>query len=113
MNRKGSGMIVGVLVVIVVIGVVVFLGSKVMRTIPTTNETAPTPSTSRGDIDRSGMVDESDRMLVRGQLGCTKTQVCWNKVIGKTRDGDNPIYTSDLDLNKDGAITQADLDLVK
>ena len=112
MNRKANGMIIGLLVVLVILGVVGYFGSMLMRVSPTST-VKPTPAANKGDIDRSGAADEEDRMMIQKQLGCTKAQVCWNKTIGKTKDGDNPLYVFDLDLNGDGSITQADSDLVK
>lgn len=73
-----------------------------------------TPQTKTiGDINRDGVVDAVDRNYIISSLNCSSTQPCWNKVIGKTSDGDNPIYVFDLDLNKDMVINQKDLDLVK
>jgi len=105
-------MIIGLVVVVVIIGVVGFVGSQLMKTTPTATIT-PTTAANKGDIDRSGIADESDRMMVQKQLGCEKAQPCWNTTIGKTKDGDNPLYVFDLDLNSDGTISQADADLVK
>ncbi len=111
MNRKANG-IVGVMIALVILGIVGFLGSRLLK--GTSTETIiPTSAPNIGDIDRSGVADESDRMMIRGQMGCVKDQPCWNKTVGKTKDGDNPLYTFDLDLDKDGSITQKDIDLVK
>jgi len=87
-------------------------GSRLLRPSPTMYLT-PTPPVHPGDIDRSGTVDSVDGEYVRSNLGCRSSNPCWQKVIGKTKDGDNPIYTSDVDLNKNGIIDQADLDMVK
>ena len=111
MKRKANGMVIGILALVIILGLGGFLATKLLRSAPQST-VAPTPTASRGDIDRSGTVDETDKMMVRSHIGCISTQPCWNTTIGKTKDGDNPIYVFDLDLNKDGAITQADLDLV-
>jgi hypothetical protein len=112
MNKKGQGMIIVLLVVIVIIGVVGYIGSRMMKPAPTA-QIVPTQAINKGDIDRSGAADEEDRIMIRKELGCIKTQPCWNKTIGKTKDGDNPLYVFDLDLDADGSITQKDIDLVK
>lgn len=112
MNGKTNAVLI-ILSGIVIVCMLVFFGSKLLRPAPSTIGITPTPSPNQGDIDRSGNVDEEDKILVRAHVGCSKKESCWNSVIGKTKDGDNPIYVFDLDLNKDGAITQADLDLVK
>lgn len=111
MYRKANGMIIG-LVLLALLGVIGYFGSQFMKTTPTTT-ISPTPSANKGDINRSGVADEEDRIMVRKQLGCLKNQPCWNTTIGKTKDGDNPLYVFDLDLNQDGSITQADVELVK
>lgn len=64
---------------------------------------------AKKDINRDGKVDEFDRSLVRNKLNCTTEQSCWREQVGKTADGDNPIYTYDLDINGDGTITDADI----
>ena len=112
MNRKANGMVVGILVVLVLLGIGGFVAVQLMKTSPM-NTSSPTPVANIGDIDRSGAADEGDRMMVQKQIGCDKAQVCWNTTIGKTKDGDNPLYVFDLDLDKDGTISQKDVDLVK
>ena len=112
MNRKANGMIVGILVGVIILGIGGYLGMQLMKPIPSPS-LVPTPTINSADIDRSGAADEEDKILVRRQLGCVTNQPCWNKTVGKTKDGDNPIYTFDLDLDKDGAITQKDVDTVK
>lgn len=112
MNRKANGLVVGLLVVVVILGLVGFIGSQLMKSTPQAT-VAPTASLNKGDIDRSGAADEGDRMMIQAHVNCLKTEPCWNTTIGKTKDGDNPLYVFDLDLNQDGSITQADTDLVK
>lgn len=112
MNRNANGMIMGLVLVIVIIAIVGFVGARLMKTTPTAT-IQPTVSQNKGDIDRSGAADEEDKRLVRASLDCLKSQPCWNTTIGKTKDGDNPLYVFDLDLDGDGTITQADIDLVK
>jgi len=111
-NKKGNGMLVVLLVVVIILGALGYLGSLLLHPIPST-KIIPTPAVNIGDIDRSGAADEEDRLLVRNHLGCIKSQPCWNTTVGKTKDGDNPLYVFDLDLNKDGSISQADIDLIK
>ncbi|MCX6731353.1 MAG: hypothetical protein NTZ55_05910 [Candidatus Roizmanbacteria bacterium] len=112
MIRKGSGILVGAIIAVVVLGLLGYFGSFLVRTAPST-KLVPTPAVNIGDIDRSGFADETDRTMVRSHIGCTNSQPCWNTTIGKTKDGDNPLYVFDLDLNKDRSITQADIDMVK
>ncbi|MFH0773413.1 MAG: dockerin type I domain-containing protein [bacterium] len=112
MNRNGNGMVIGILVAVLILGMLGYLGTLLLHPAPTKTIT-PTPAVNRGDIDRSGSADDGDRMMIRKQMGCVQGQPCWNSVVGKTKDGDNPLYVFDLDLNKDGSITQADIDLVK
>lgn len=112
MNRKANGMIIGLLVIVVILAGLGFVGSQLMKTTPSAT-IQPTVSQNKGDIDRSGTADEEDKRLVRGHLDCLKSQPCWNTTIGKTKDGDNPLYVFDLDLNGDGFISQPDIDLVK
>jgi len=111
MNRKANGMVLG-LVILVLLGIVGYIGFKFIKTTPTAT-VSPTPLANKVDINRSGVADEEDRIMVRKQVGCLKDQPCWNATVGKTKDGDNPLYVFDLDLNQDGSITQADVDLVK
>lgn len=113
MNKRGSiGLIVGI-----VVGLVLLAGGYMA--VRTLLRPAPSPSTtttftnSPGDIDRSGSADEEDKRLFTGYDGCAKDQPCWNQTVGKTKDGDNPIYVSDLDLNADGMISTSDIELVK
>lgn len=111
MNRNANGMVIG-LVVVLILGVLGYGGSLLMRPAPS-GKMAPTPVVNKADIDRSGAADEGDRQMIMGSLNCTKTDACWNTTIGKTKDGDNPLYVFDLDLDGDGVITQSDVDLVK
>jgi hypothetical protein len=111
MNKKANGMIVGIIIAVVVLGVLGYLGSFLLRPAPSANA-SPTPAINFADIDRSGTADAEDAQLIRSHLDCEKSQPCWNTTIGKTKDGDNPLYVFDLDLNKDGKIDQADLGMV-
>lgn len=65
-----------------------------------------------GDINDNGTIDNTDVQIVRDHIGCSKTDSCWGDVIGKTLSGDNPIYTSDLDLNSDGTVSELDAEIV-
>jgi len=76
-------------------------------------EEKPVFTYKKGDINRDERVDQLDFMYIRNADGCRQTDSCWNKVVGKTSDGDNPIYVSALDLNKDGVINKKDLDLAQ
>ncbi len=78
-----------------------------------TNLSPPPSNYKRADINQDGVVDATDAEIVRENIGCSKTKSCWNKVVDYTLSGHNPIYASDLDLNGDGVISQADVDLVK
>ena len=62
----------------------------------------------RGDINRDGSVNTDDAELIRKASPCNHVDPCWNKVVGKTRDGDNPIYTFDLDINHDDNVNELD-----
>lgn len=65
-----------------------------------------------GDVNHDSKVDSSDQQLVQITTGCKKIDTCWNRVVGKTIDGENPIYASDLDLNQDGLIDLNDYNLI-
>jgi hypothetical protein len=65
-----------------------------------------------GDINDNGTIDNTDVQMVRDKIGCDFAQSCWGEVIGKTLSGDNPIYTSDLDLEKDDKIDESDVKFV-
>jgi hypothetical protein len=65
-----------------------------------------------GDINDNGIIDNTDVQIVRDHMGCKKNDLCWGDVIGKTLSGDNPIYTSDLDLNQDGIVDEQDAQVV-
>ncbi len=78
------------------------------RTVP-----SPTPYYKAEDINQDGTVDAVDENYINTHMGCANGSQCWNKVIGKTLSGDNPIYTSDMDLNHNNTIDQGDLDMIK
>lgn len=73
---------------------------------------APQDTRIPEDINVDGAVTGVDQQLVNASVGCAIGDLCWNEVIGKTLEGDNPIYASDLDLNGDGAITDEDVAMV-
>lgn len=119
MKSGENGNTAVVLLVIVVIAGVV--GSAIFFMMPKTAAPAQQMRQDRvsvgesrpiGDINDDGSVTVVDVQLVRGQVGCTSESECWNTVVGKTLSGDNPIYTSDLDLDGDGSITDADAEIV-
>ncbi|MBI1862563.1 hypothetical protein HYS00_00410 [Candidatus Microgenomates bacterium] len=64
------------------------------------------------DINHDGAVNDPDAFLIHRNLGCKSTDKCWKERVGLTNNSDNPIYASDLDLNHDNQVTQADADLV-
>jgi len=111
MNKKANGMIIGIVIAVVVLGVLGYLGSFLLRP-ATSTKVMPTPAVNFADIDRSGTVDAEDVQLVTSHINCEKSQQCWNTTIGKTKDGDNPLYVFDLDLNKDGKIDEADSGMI-
>ena len=104
--------VVYVLILVAVLALVfVLISSKNKSTVKT-----PTPtgiSSNIADINRDGRVDAVDKNFITSSMNCAKNASCWNKVVGKTSDGDNPIYASDLDLNHDGLVDQSDLNLIK
>ena len=103
-KERGSAVIIIVaLMIIILLGVGVagfFLKSSPQST----------PSTKlKGDINRDGGIDAEDADLVRKTSPCNHAFECWNKVVGKTKGGDNPIYASDLDLNHDDNVNELDI----
>lgn len=103
--------------IIVVIGLVLMFiaGSYVFKKL-----SAPAPvnyqasvSYKKEDLNKDGKVDSVDEAIVTKQFGCQRNNPCWNKVIGKTLSGDNPIYASDLDMNGDGVIDLLDIQQMK
>ncbi|NTU47325.1 hypothetical protein HGA88_06925 [Candidatus Roizmanbacteria bacterium] len=106
-----SALICIFLIILVVSGALLYTSNQ--NTIPQTKTSEPiTPGlavTVPGDIYRDGKVSPQDIMIIKQHLGCKKTDPCWTKVIGKTHDGDNPFYGSDLDVNGDGKIDEADI----
>jgi hypothetical protein len=114
--------VVGVLslvFVVAIIGLGIFIfAPHAPAPLPAVQTTAPAPADSTGslatgypmgDINRDNKVDFADQQLIKSSIGCQKSNPCWTKVVGKTLDGDNPIYASDLDLNGDGIISAIDL----
>jgi len=112
MNRKANGVGIGIILVLALLGIGGFAATQLIKTTPT-NIPSPTSTINSGDIDRSGAADEGDKIMIQKQIGCNNIQTCWNTTIGKTKDGDNPIYVFDLDLDTDGTISQKDVELVK
>lgn len=113
MKRKGSMAIIGGIIVLAVCIVLGYVAMKTLLRPAPMSGTKTTFTNAASDIDRSGTTDESDRQLVQSHVGCTSTLPCWSMVVGKTKDGDNPIYTSDLDMDKDGSITTNDVAQIK
>ena len=101
-NERGSAVIIIITLIIVIlvgVGVVGFF----MKSSPQTE------TKLKGDINRDGKIDAEDAELVRKASPCNHAFECWKKVVGKTKDGDNPIYTSDLDLNHDDNVNELDI----
>lgn len=96
---------------IVITGTSIYVITSFVRKSSTKSSTSQSTVNKKSphDINRDGRVDELDRNMVRTAIGCKKTDDCWNKSVGKTLDGDNPLYTFDLDLNADGEISNTDI----
>lgn len=100
------------LVLLIAIAVVAFIYRSSSSSKKTTIDNRP--SFAKGDINKDGKVDVMDSEIIRNNLGChSGILACWSRLVGKTVEGDNPIYTSDLDLNGDGKIDDADMVLAK
>lgn len=114
-HEQGSvGVVVGGVVFVLLLAALSFFFLSGMGKSPNSSvaTVVPTSAPLTGDIDKSGVADDSDKLLIRGQLGCKKEDPCWKKTVGKTVEGDNPLYAFDLDLDKDGVISQKDMDMV-
>jgi hypothetical protein len=102
-------------IIIAVLALLVFFGSSLLQKLlspaPTVNQASITYK--KEDINKDEKIDQSDMDIVIKQLSCQKADSCWNKVIDKTLNGDNPIYVFDLDMNGDGLISQIDVDQVQ
>lgn len=97
---------------IIVVAAIIFLLNLNSNKLPA--KSMPAAVTHNiADINRDGNVDSVDKNFIYSNMGCKKEESCWNKVVGKTSDGDNPIYASDLDLSRDGSIDQSDLNMLK
>lgn len=112
-NKNGNIFIIVVIIFFICISIIMSL-IFFARKSPGTHTATPADSsglvpTVPGDFFRDGKVTQADIYLVQQYLSCKKGDVCWNKVVGKTHDGDNPIYTSDLDMNGDGVIDNRDI----
>jgi hypothetical protein len=68
---------------------------------------------NKADINWDEKIDITDADLLKPYLNCKKNDACWQKVIGKTVTGDNPIYVYDGDLSGDGVIDQKDVEMIK
>lgn len=74
---------------------------------------ATDPSREEGDINDDGEINYLDMQLISGSLGCSQDEECWQKTIGKTVTGHNPIYVFDLDLDGNGVIDVGDEGVVE
>ncbi|MBI4973228.1 hypothetical protein HZC27_01325 [Candidatus Roizmanbacteria bacterium] len=113
-NERGSAVIIIVALVIVILLGVAVAGMLFFKSSPQTPSTPKqggglTETKLKGDINRDGKIDAEDADLVRKASPCNHAFACWNKVVGKTKDGDNPIYASDLDLNHDDNVNELDI----
>ena len=86
---------------------------KTSKTTDTTKSDFANTSGIGGDINDDGMVTSADIDMMSRASGCVSADPCWNEVVGKTLSGDNPIYTMDMDLNKDNAIDEADIAIAR
>lgn len=107
---------ISILIVIIIIAAGIFFVVPMLKNMSKSNE-QPEPASSaslypHGDINQDKTANATDKFMIKGSLGCTSTQPCWNTVIGQTLSGNNPIYVHDLDLNKDNVIDQKDMDEV-
>lgn len=101
-----------VVLLVVAIALIAFVYfSFSSKDVPAPKKTVP--QYAIGDVNRDGSVSALDTELLRQNLNCSQADPCWQKVVGKTVDGDNPIYASDLDLNKDGTLNDLDMTLAK
>lgn len=101
-----------VFVILGIIGVGIYMALKA----PATSKPTPAGSGYENykveDVDKDGNVSVADRVMIESHIGCSKGSACWDERVGKTIAGDNPIYTSDLDLNGDGTVNQPDVAMV-
>lgn len=110
---SGKTVIIGgiILIVFIVVIMAIFRYGMSQQTNPSQQNSGT--SYAIGDINQDGTVDAVDENFITTHIGCKKTDKCWNEVIGKTLSGDNPIYTSDLDLDHNGVIDQGDINMLK
>lgn len=111
-SEQGNTMVFLLIILVIVSGLGFFFFS--MNKPATTTTTVPNAMTNINilDINRDEKVDQTDLTFITSNINCKSTDPCWNKVIGKTSDGDNPIYVFDLDLNKDNVIDQNDVKMM-
>ena len=113
-KERGSAVVVVLASVIVILFGVsgVFFLKSLPRSPSTQKQGGPSETKFKGDINRDGKIDAGDADLVRKASPCNHAFACWNKVVGKTKDGDNPIYASDLDLNHDDNVNELDISAI-
>lgn len=112
--KKEAGSVLPIVVILVVIAGLAVAGYMVLtKPAPTAvpaGQGGQLASTGlKGDVNRDGAVNEEDAELIRKASPCNHVDPCWKKVVGKTKDGDNPIYASDLDLNHDDNVNELDI----
>lgn len=103
----------GIIVVAVIVLVIFIIRIGLFQSSNSSNDKYSGTTYAIGDINQDGTVDAVDENYISSHIGCKKGDRCWNEVVGKTLSGDNPIYASDLDLNHNGIIDQADLTMIK
>lgn len=108
-KNPNIGIIIGIVTVLILLGVGYMMFTKQKGKVPVTNNSGELSSTPlKSDFNRDGQVDVEDADLIRKSSPCNHADACWKKVVGKTKDGDNPIYVSDLDLNHDDNVNEMD-----
>jgi len=112
-KKQGNTALIIIILLFFTVTASVFIYLKFFSSNKKPSGEKPVFTYKKGDINRDEKVDQLDFMYIRNADGCRQTDSCWNKVVGKTSDGDNPIYVSVLDLNKDGVINKKDLDLAQ
>lgn len=111
-KERGSAVVVIIaLIIVILLGIAV--AGFFLKNSPQTKSSSKQGGLSEpklnGDINRDEKIDAEDADLVRKASPCNHAFECWNKVVGKTKDGDNPIYASDLDLNHDDNVNELDI----
>ena len=120
--RKNTSGFIGILIsviAVIVLGIVaVVIGPRLLRSstdraVGTGNSGSENKTTyAKEDINQDGKIDYLDEILLKNNVGCKVGESCWEKVVGYTISGHNPLYVKELDLVGDGVIDQKDIDIV-